>query len=143
MSDLTAQLPALAAWAAPLSALAVILPEATTINVNTAPKPVLAALMRGLNDGQVERFIYLRSRAPWRDLNAIAAAFPEASLVIDSAQAGVNSSYFIITAGVRLVTSASSDFSKATEVGMTTTVRRYPQENRIAIVRREFRPVFH
>lgn len=134
LAHLTAQLPALAPWAATLSGLVVILPEATTINVNTAAKPLLMALIPGLDDKQAERFIELRRKAPWRDLNSASAAFVENLLTVDQTQAGVASRYFIISAQVRLGAGAAH----ITETSMTTTVVRLPQENRARIVRREF-----
>lgn len=135
LDHLLVQLPALAPWATALSALVVILPEATTINVNTASKPLLKALIPGLEESQADRFMDLRRKAPWRDLNAINAAFAEISLTLDQAQAGVASRYFIVNAKVRL---AAGPSPHATEISMTTTVERLAQENRTRILRRTF-----
>ena len=134
LAHLIAQVPALAPWAAPLSALAVVLPDATTINVNTASKPVLMALMPGLDDTQAERFMDLRRKAPWRDLNMIGATFADKPLAMDVAQAGVASRYFFVTAQVRL----TADADASTVVNMTTLLERLPQENRVRVVRRDF-----
>lgn len=133
LAQLVAQLPALAPWETALSEVAVILPEATPININTAVKPVLMALIPGLDDKLVERFIDVRRKAPWRDLNTINAAFPEQALTVDTAQAGVASRYFVIDARVRL----GADPARATDVGSTTLVERLPQENRARVIRRE------
>ena len=135
LDHLLVQLPTLAPWAAALSTLVVILPEATTINVNTASKPLLKALIPGLDESQADRFMDLRRKAPWRDLNAINAAFTEISLTLDQAQAGVASRYFIINANVRLATGPSPH---TTEISMTTIVERNAQENRTRILRRAF-----
>ena len=138
LAHLAVQLPALAPWVASLSDLIIVLPESTTINVNTAAKPVLMALIRGLNERQVERFIDLRRKAPWRDLNAISAAFTDTVITLDSTQAGVASRYFIVTAAVRLVADATPDAPRPTEVSLTTVVERFARENITRIVRRDF-----
>ncbi len=138
LAQLTVQVPAVAPWAAALSALVVILPESSTINVNTAAKPVLMALIRGLDDKHAERLIDLRRKAPWRDLNALNAAFVENPLTLDQTQAGVVSRYFIVSARVRLGASGTADAPRASDVSMTTTVERLAPENRIRIVRRDF-----
>ena len=134
LAHLIAQVPALGPWATPLSALVVVLPDATTINVNTASKPVLMALMPGLDEAQAERFMDLRRKAPWRDLNMIGATFADKPLAMDVAQAGVASRYFFVTAQVRL----TADISQSTIVNMTTLLERLPQENRVRVVRRDF-----
>ena len=143
LAQLTVQIPAVAPWAAALSALVVILPESSTINVNTAAKPVLMALIRGLDDKQAERLIDLRRKAPWRDLNALNAAFVENPLTLDQTQAGVVSRYFIVSARVRLGASGTADAPRASEVSMTATVERLGPENRIRIVRRDFGAALH
>ena len=143
LAQLIVQVPAVAPWAAALSALVVILPETSTINVNTAAKPVLMALIRGLDDKQAERLIDLRRKAPWRDLNALNAAFVENPLTLDQTQAGVVSRYFIVSARVRLGASGTADTPRASEVSMTTTVERLEPENRIRIVRRDFGAALH
>lgn len=135
LAQLIVQLPALASWADALSTLVVILPEATTINVNTTNKPLLKALMPGLDESQVERFMELRRQAPWRDLNAINAAFAEVPLTLDQSETGVASRFFIVSAKVRL---AAGPAPGATEISMTTTVERLVQDNRTRILRRTF-----
>jgi general secretion pathway protein K len=135
LAHLAAQVPALAPWMARLSELVVILPEVTTINVNTAAKPLLMALNPQMDDAMAERFLQLRLRAPWRDVDAINTAFTDKPLTINRAQAGVVSRYFIISSRVRL--GAGPDTTRATEVGMTTLVERLAAVNRTRIVRRD------
>jgi general secretion pathway protein K len=134
LAHLVTQLPALAPWAGALSTLVVVLPEATPINVNTAAKPVLLALLPALDEKLAARFIELRVKAPWRDLAAVSAAFPETPLDVDATQATVASRYFTISAQARL----GADPASATEVGVTTLIERLPQENRARVVRRDF-----
>jgi general secretion pathway protein K len=135
LAHLNAQLPALTPWAARLSELVVILPEVTAINVNTAAKPLLIALFPQLDDATAERFMQLRLRAPFRDVDAINTAFTDKPLTINRAQAGVVSRYFILSSRVRL--GAGPGTADATEVNMTTLVERLAQVNRTRIVRRE------
>jgi general secretion pathway protein K len=137
LTHLSARLPALSPWVARLSALAVILPEATTINVNTAAKPVLMALIPNLDDALAERFIELRLRAPPRNLNDITAAF-NPPLTIDPTQAGVTSRYFILSSQVRLGAKGTRNEGNSTTVSMTALVQRYAQTNSIQVVRRDF-----
>jgi general secretion pathway protein K len=134
LAHLAVQAPAIATYLTRLAEVAVVLPEATPINLNTASKPVLMALLPSLDDKLAERFLQLRQQAPWRDLNAVNAAFPDQPLNADAAQAGVTSRYFTIRAQVRL----GADPATATEASATTLVERLPQENRTRVVRREF-----
>ncbi|MEO1705746.1 MAG: type II secretion system protein GspK, partial [Pseudomonadota bacterium] len=46
------------------------LPGLTTININTAPRPVLAALMPGLGPSQLDRFISYRAANPFASRGA-------------------------------------------------------------------------
>ncbi len=140
LAHLAAQVPALAPWIERLSAWVVVLPDTTTVNVNTAPKPVLMALIRGLDDKQAERLMDLRLKAPFRDINSVSAAFPEQSLIVDATQAGVTSRYFVVYARVRLGTQDTAESRGTTEVALTTTIERIAQDVRTRVVRREFGP---
>ena len=60
----------------------VILPEATFINVNTAPREVLVAVVEGLDLATAERIVQSRQRAPIKsaaDFKALVPSLPEAS----------------------------------------------------------------
>lgn len=132
LAHLAVEVPAIAPWLAALAEVAVILPEATPINLNTASLPLLMALLPGLDETLAERLIALRQKAPWRDLAAVNAALPEQPLNLDATQASVTSRYFTIRARVRL----GADTVTATEASVTTLVERLPQENRTRVVRR-------
>jgi general secretion pathway protein K len=113
----------------------VILPDVTTVNVNTAAKPLLMALFPDLDEAMAERFMQLRLRAPWRDVDAINSAFTDQLLTIDRSQIGVATRYFLINGQVRLM--AGTGAARATEVSITTLVERLAQANRTRIVRRD------
>lgn len=131
-AQLEAEYPELSPHRARLEALTVILPQATPVNVNTAGKAVLATVLPGLGEADVARFEELRLRAPWRDVGAINAAFPDLK-PLDSNLVSVSTRYFFVQAQVRL---KSSD-TQATELASTTLVERTPAENRIGVVRRD------
>jgi general secretion pathway protein K len=60
----------------------VILPEATFVNVNTAPREVLVAAIDQLDLATAERIIQSRQRVPIKsraDLQALAPSLPQAS----------------------------------------------------------------
>ncbi|MEO5880864.1 MAG: type II secretion system minor pseudopilin GspK [Caldimonas sp.] len=79
----------------------VILPEASFINVNTAPREVLVATVDGLDLATAERIVQSRQRVPIRsraDLQALAPALPPASF--DRIATG--SSFFEVRGRLRL-----------------------------------------
>jgi general secretion pathway protein K len=135
-AQLLTAIPELAPHARRLEALTVILPQATPVNINTADKALLAALLPGIDDAGLARFEELRQRAPWRDLNAVVAAFPGmvAPEAGTAAMAGVGTRFFIVHARVRL----KSGDTHVTDLASSTLVERAPQENRIHVVRREY-----
>ena len=61
----------------------VILPDTAWVNVNTAPREVLAAAIPGLDLATAERIVQARQRVPIKssaDLQALVPALPPASL---------------------------------------------------------------
>lgn len=78
----------------------VLLPFATPLNVNTASKEVLAAVIAGMDPASAERLIQLRQRAPFRDLPSFAAQV--ASFAPLTAKLDVRSSFFEVRGRLRL-----------------------------------------
>jgi len=79
----------------------VILPEATLINVNTAPREVLFAAIEGLDLATAERIVQSRQRAPIKspaDLKALVPSLPDASLN----RIAIGSSFFEVRGRLRL-----------------------------------------
>ncbi len=79
----------------------VILPEATSINVNTAPREVLVAAIEGLDLATAERIVQSRQRVPIKspaDLKALAPSLPDASLD----RIAIGSSFFEVRGRLRL-----------------------------------------
>jgi general secretion pathway protein K len=79
----------------------VILPERAWVNINTAPREVLAAAIDGLDLATAERIVQARQRAPMKlvsDLNALAPGLRPDSL----ARLAVGSSFFQVRGRLRL-----------------------------------------
>lgn len=87
-----------------LQAYVVLLPAATPVNLNTAPREVIAALFDGVDLATAERFVQGRKAKPLNDVATDAAAYlsPEALAQATASRAAVASSYFIVTGRLRL-----------------------------------------
>jgi general secretion pathway protein K len=79
----------------------VLLPEATPVNINTAPKEVLLAVIPGLDQGSAERLIQVRQRTAFADRASIEKQIPGIKLPPSSVDI-VRSKYFIVTGRARL-----------------------------------------
>lgn len=84
-----------------LQTVAVLLPVATPVNINTASREVLAGVMAGLDLGGADRLVQSRSRQPFRTLaeagQVLGAAVPLIERDVD-----VKSAYFEIRGRLRL-----------------------------------------
>lgn len=82
----------------------VLLPKATPVNLNTAPREVIAALFDGVDLATAERLVQGRKAKPLDDVaNDAAAYLPPAALAqATAARASVTSSFFIVTGRLRL-----------------------------------------
>jgi general secretion pathway protein K len=79
----------------------IVLPEATPVNVNTAPAEVLSALMPNMSVSEANSLVVRRQRAAWRDMNYFAAEIGEGRPVTPGA-AGVRSDWFLVNSRIRL-----------------------------------------
>jgi general secretion pathway protein K len=79
----------------------VLLPETKPINLNTAPREVLAAVVEGLDLGGAERLVEVRQRSPFKSLTE-ALAFLPAEPPPDESRVNVSSSYFEVLGRLRL-----------------------------------------
>ncbi|MDO9313487.1 MAG: type II secretion system minor pseudopilin GspK [Burkholderiaceae bacterium] len=79
----------------------VILPNPTPVNLNTAPREVIAASIEGMDVGAAERLVEIRKRTPFKTLAEAQATLP-ASLTLDPARVGVLSQFFEVRGRVRL-----------------------------------------
>lgn len=79
-----------------------LLPEATPVNVNTAPREVLAAAIKGLDLASAERLIQSRQRTAFKSLAAVEALVPGLG-PLNPKQLGTVSSYFEVRGRLRLL----------------------------------------
>jgi len=84
-----------------LRPLMTLLPSPTPVNLNTAPREVIAALFDGLDLASAEQLVRARQVKPLRTVQDAKAFFPE-SVVISSERAAVASTYFIVNSRLRL-----------------------------------------
>lgn len=78
----------------------VLLPVVTKVNVNTAPKEVLIAAIKGLDASTAERLIQVRQRTPFKNMTTFAAEVP--TLAPLPANLDTVSSFFEVRGRLRL-----------------------------------------
>ncbi|HEY2927596.1 type II secretion system minor pseudopilin GspK [Piscinibacter sp.] len=79
----------------------VLLPRRTPVNLNTAPREVIAAAIDGLDLGSAERLVQVRQRAPFKNLEQAKAQLP-GGITPDPQRVGVASNFFEIHGRLRL-----------------------------------------
>lgn len=81
---------------------ATLLPQHTGINVNTAPREVLAAVVEGLDLGGAERIVQRRARAAFKSVDEFQAELPAGLPDTAKASLAVGSNYFEVIGRLRL-----------------------------------------
>jgi general secretion pathway protein K len=84
-----------------LASVAVLLPVPTPVNINTASREVLAAVVAGLDLGGADRLVQSRSRQAFRSI-AEASQVLGATVPLAERDVGVKSAYFEILGRLRL-----------------------------------------
>jgi len=84
-----------------LAALVVLLPENTPVNINTASREVLAAVVPGLDLGGADRLLQARARQPFKRLEDAATLLGNGQ-TLPGGQVDVRSSYFEAQGQLRL-----------------------------------------
>jgi general secretion pathway protein K len=79
-----------------------VLPEATPVNLNTAPAEVLMASLPGLDLAQARQSVALRERGHWASLDAARQALGAAGQNLQAGQHDVQSRYFEVTGRMRI-----------------------------------------
>ncbi|MBV8469281.1 MAG: type II secretion system minor pseudopilin GspK [Burkholderiaceae bacterium] len=79
----------------------VMLPQATPVNINTAPREVLAALADGMDLAAATRLVQTRVTQPFHSLDAAKTLLP-ANVSFSSTRAAVMSSYFFVDGRLRM-----------------------------------------
>lgn len=77
-----------------------VLPEATPVNVNTAPPEVLAAVIPNFSLSEANALVQRRRSSPWRDLQYFMTELGGKTAVPGSIS--VHSDYFIVSSRIRL-----------------------------------------
>jgi general secretion pathway protein K len=105
MPERSDQLSWLGIDAASLQTLAphiVLLPTPTAVNVNTATREVIAAVIPKLDLGSAERLVQRRDRNPFQTPQAIVAELPPGTPAPSPTQLGTSTRYFFVRGRVRL-----------------------------------------
>ncbi|MCU0772946.1 MAG: type II secretion system minor pseudopilin GspK [Ideonella sp.] len=84
-----------------LAPMLVLLPNRTTVNLNTASREVIAAAVEGLDLASAERLVQARSRTPFKSVDDARRLLGEGA-AIDARRVGVASSYFEVTGRLRV-----------------------------------------
>lgn len=84
-----------------LRSVVTLLPAATTVNLNTASREVIAALFEGLDLGAAQNLVRHRQNHPLKNLAEAIAVLPS-GITVDAELASVASDYFFVTGRLRL-----------------------------------------
>lgn len=79
-----------------------VLPVRTTVNINTAPAALLAALVPGLSPAEAQQLAATRVRTPFRNLAEVSTALGEKGASLDWQGLGINTGYFEVMGRLRL-----------------------------------------
>jgi general secretion pathway protein K len=83
-----------------LAPYVVVLPQVTTINVNTASAEVLVAAIVGNDAATAQRLVQYRQRVPFKTQGEFAQQVP--SLTVPNSSLSVNSNFFVVQGRLRL-----------------------------------------
>lgn len=78
-----------------------LLPVPTPVNLNTAPREVIAALIEGLDLASAERLVQARRNTPFKNLDAVKALLPQ-NTALSGERVSVASGYFLVGGRLRL-----------------------------------------
>lgn len=84
-----------------LRPLVTILPQVTTVNINTASREVLAAVVKGLDVASAEKLVQVRQRTPFKSLPEAQAQLPT-GINLEGAGLSVTSDFFEVRGRMRL-----------------------------------------
>jgi general secretion pathway protein K len=114
-----------------LAPYVVLLPVRTPVNLNTAPREVLAAVVKGLDLATAERIVQTRQRSPYKTVAAVEAQLPAALTPLNPAGGqpivSVFSSFFEVRGRLRLEDRALEQRSLVERRGLDMIVLRREQ----------------
>jgi general secretion pathway protein K len=85
---------------APLEPYVTLLPTRTPVNLNTAPPPVLMAVIANLGAGDAQRVADTLARTPAANIDAVRALLP-VGVTLGDANTGVNTNFFEVVGRLR------------------------------------------
>lgn len=108
-----------------------LLPVATPVNANTAPREVLVAAIDGLDLGSAERLVQSRQRRPFETVAELQAQLPNA-VQAEPARVAVGSSWFEVVGRLRLEERVLEERSLLQREGGNVSVRRRERQSFLA-----------
>ncbi|WP_422012517.1 type II secretion system minor pseudopilin GspK [Roseateles sp.] len=108
----------------------VLLPKATPVNLNTAPREVIAALFDGVDLASAERLVQGRKASPLQNVTD-AANFLPTGVTLDTSRVAVMSSFFFVTGRLRLEERQLEQRSLIERQGLTMVVRARERINQL------------
>lgn len=88
---------------------AILLPAPTPVNLNTAPAPVLEAVVPGLDAGSARQLVQRRNQKPWLSLQEAAEAMGAAGRQLDDRLHTVRSRFFEVHGRLRMEQSVQNE----------------------------------
>lgn len=76
-------------------------PAATRLNVNTAPGPVLATAVDGLDATGLSALLASRAQKPFTDIGDFRSRLPQGAALVNESSVDVKSNYFLVTVVAR------------------------------------------
>jgi len=81
----------------------IVLPaQGTTVNVNTAPAEVLAAVLAGCSTSQANALVEQRKRVPWNDVQQFLSEVQCRDEAVGQPKISITSNYFLVQSRIRL-----------------------------------------
>ena len=99
-----------------------LLPEATTVNLNTAAREVLVAAIEKLDLSSAERLVQARQRNPFNSVSEAQALLPPQGVTLSPQRVDVRSRYFEVRGRLRLGERALEERSLVRRNGLDITV---------------------
>ena len=94
-----------------------LLPVLTPVNLNTAPREVIAALFDGMDLASAERLIQARKLTPLRNAQAAKPYLPTTA-IISNERLGVVSAFFFVKGSLRLEARVLEERSLVQRIGL-------------------------
>ena len=108
-----------------------LLPRPTPVNLNTAPREVIAAVLEGMDLGTADRLVQTRQSRPFDNLDAVRQQV-SANIKLEDARVSVKSDYFNIQGRLRLADRLLEEHSLVHREGRKVTPVRRERRSAVA-----------